>query len=126
VAYTAETFREFWADPHNAAPSEDIHDDVVGYWPGSDEPVRGRDEYVGKLHELLSRVPDLTLSPQESADDGEHIFIRWIAHATNADGERIEQEGVDRIKVQDGKVIENRIFFDRAQFERKLGRSLEL
>jgi ketosteroid isomerase-like protein len=126
VAYTAESFREFWAKPDLSSPSEDIHDDVVGYWPGTDEPVRGRDEYLGKLRELLERVPDLTLMPQESADDGEHIFIRWVAHATSADGERIEQEGVDRIKVQDGKVVENRIFFDRGQFERKLGKPLDL
>jgi len=124
--FTAETFAEFWAKPDLSTPSENLHDDVVGYWPGTDEPVRGRDEYVGALKELLRRVPDLTLSVQESADNGEHIFIRWVAHATNTDGERIEQTGVDRIKVEDGKVVENRIFFDRAQFERKLGRSLDL
>jgi hypothetical protein len=38
----------------------------------------------------------------------------------------IEQTGVDRIKVRDGKVVENRIFIDRREFERKLGRSLAL
>jgi hypothetical protein len=32
-----------------------------------------------------------------------------------------EQTGVDRIKVRDGKVVENRIFFDRREFERKPG-----
>ena len=124
--FTAQTFAEFWAKPDVSPPSDAIHDDVVGYWPGTDEPVRGRDEYVGALRELLARVPDLTLSVQESADNGEHIFIRWVAHATSADGERIEQTGVDRIRVVDGKVVENRIFFDRAQFERKLGKSLDL
>jgi hypothetical protein len=45
--------------------------------PGEDEPVRGRVEYVGALSELLARVPDLTLSVAESADNGEHIFIRF-------------------------------------------------
>jgi ketosteroid isomerase-like protein len=81
---------------------------------------------VGALRELLRRVPDLTLSVRESADNGEHIFVRWVAHATNADGKRIEHTGVDRIKVENGKVVENRIFFDRVQFERKLGISLDL
>jgi ketosteroid isomerase-like protein len=75
---------------------------------------------------LLARVPDLTLSVAESADNGENLFIRWVAHATGADGKPIEHTGVDRIKLRDGKVIENRIFFDRAEFERKLGRSLDL
>ena len=98
---------------------------MIGYWPGSDEPVRGRDEYVGALQELLARVPDLTLQVLESADNGEYLFLRWVAHATGAAG-RIEHTGVDRIKVIDGKVVENRIFFDRAEFERKLGVSLDL
>jgi ketosteroid isomerase-like protein len=123
--FTAETFARFWAKPDLSTLSDDLDDDVVGYWPGEDEPVRGRDEYVGALSELLARLPDLTLSVAESADNGEYIFIRWVAHATGIDGP-IEQTGVDRIKVENGKVVENRIFFDRAQFERKLGRSLDL
>jgi ketosteroid isomerase-like protein len=123
--FTAETFARFWARPDLSTPSDDLDDDVVGYWPGEDEPVRGRDEYVGALSELLARLPDLTLRVAESADNGEYIFIRWVAHATGVDGP-IEQTGVDRIKVENGKVVENRIFFDRAQFERKLGRSLDL
>jgi predicted SnoaL-like aldol condensation-catalyzing enzyme len=123
--FTAETFARFWAKPDLSTPSDDLHDDVIGYWPGSDEPVRGRDEYVGALSELLKRVPDLTLTVVESADNGEYLFIRWIAHATGANGP-IEHTGVDRIKVVDGKVVENRIFFDRAEFERKLGVSLDL
>jgi hypothetical protein len=123
--FTAETFAQFWAKPDLSIPSDDLDDDVIGYWPGSDEPVRGRDEYVGALRELLERVPDLTLTVVESADNGEHLFIRWVAHATGANG-RIEHTGVDRIKVIKGKVVENRIFFDRAEFERKLGVSLDL
>ena len=123
--FTAEVFAEFWAKPDLSTPSDDLHDEVIGYWPGTDEPVRGREEYVEALQELLARVPDLTLRVAESADNGEHLFIRWVAHATGADG-RIEHTGVDRIKVVDGKVVENRIFFDRAEFERKLGISLNV
>jgi ketosteroid isomerase-like protein len=124
--FTAETFAAFWAKPDLSVPSDDLAVDVVGYWPGEEEPVRGREAYVGALHELLARVPDLTLSVAESADNGENLFIRWVAHATGAEGRPIEHTGVDCIKVRDGKVVENRIFFDRAEFERKLGRTLDL
>jgi hypothetical protein len=126
--FTAETFAAFWAKPDltDPAAASPIAEDVVGYWPGEEEPVRGREAYVAALRKLLARVPDLTLSIAESAHDGENLFIRWVAHATGAEGRRIEHSGVDRIKVVDGKVVENRIFFDRAQFERKLGKSLDL
>jgi ketosteroid isomerase-like protein len=126
--FTAETFAAFWAKPDLSDPSgaANLADDVVGYWPGEEEPVRGREAYLGALQELLERLPDLTLSVAEAADNGEDLFIRWVARATGAGGKPIEHTGVDRIKVRDGKVIENRIFFDRAEFERKLGRSLRL
>ena len=123
--FTASTFAQFWAKPDLSTPSEELHDDVIGYWPGTDEPVRGRDEYVGALKALLARVPDLTLQVVESADSGEYLFIRWVAHATGENG-RIEHSGVDRIRIVDGKVVENRIFFDRGEFERKLGISLDV
>ena len=71
-------------------------------------------------------MPDLTLTVAESAQEGDNLFIRWVASATDAEGREIEHTGVDRIRVVDGMVVENRIFFDREQFERKLGRSLEL
>jgi hypothetical protein len=125
MAFTAETFADFWAKPDASTPSENLDDDVIGYWPGTDEPLRGRDEYVGAVRELLARVPDLALQVVGSADNGEHLFIRWVAHATGEHG-RIEHPGVDRVKVVDGKVVENRIFFDRAEFERKLGISLDV
>ena len=126
--FTAESFAAFWAKPDLSDPAgaAALAEDVVGYWPGEDDPVRGRQAYRGALQELLERVPDLTLSVAESADNGENLFIRWVAHAAGADGKPIEHTGVDRVKVRDGKVVENRIFFDRAQFERKLGKSLDL
>jgi ketosteroid isomerase-like protein len=126
--FTAKTFAAFWAKPDLSDPSgvSPLAEDVVGYWPGEEEPVRGREEYVGALQELLDRVPDLTLSVVESAGNEENLFIRWVAHATGADGKPIEHTGVDRIKVRDGKVVENRIFFDKAAFERKLGTKLTL
>jgi ketosteroid isomerase-like protein len=125
-SFNAEVFAAFWAKPDASSPSDALAEDVVGYWPGEDEPVRGREDYVSALQKLLAGVPDLTLSVAEWAENGESLFIRWIAHATGRDGEPIEQTGVDRIKVVNGKVAENRIFFDRAQFERKLGKSLDL
>lgn len=126
--FTAETFAAFWARPDlaDSLGTSPLAEDVVGYWPGEDEPVRGREAYVGALTELLRRVPDLTLTVAESADNGEHLFIRWVAHASGADGRPIEHTGVDRIRVVNGKVVENRIFFDRDEFERKLGTSLDL
>src|SRR5262249_22335801 len=126
TGFTVETFAGFWANPDLTSPAAliPLAEDVVGYWPGTDDPVRGRDDYVAALVELLNRVPDLTLEVAESAQDGEYLFIRWIAHATGENGP-VEHGGVDRIKVRDGKVVENRIYFDRQTLEQELGQALE-
>jgi hypothetical protein len=31
--FTAETFARFWAKPDLSTPSDDLSDDVIGYWP---------------------------------------------------------------------------------------------
>jgi hypothetical protein len=46
---------------------------------------------------------------------GDVIFIRWIAHGTGLD-QPSGFSGVDRILLENGKVRENRIYFDPARF----------
>jgi hypothetical protein len=123
--FTVDTFAEFWADPTSAGPPDELADDIVGYWPGREEPIRGKADYVGTLGKLFTLVPDLTLAVAEHAENGEYLFIRWIATGTGASG-AFEQTGVDRIKIADGKVAENVIVFDRAAMEEKVGAKLPI
>jgi len=109
--FTVETFAEFWAAPHEAeAPGEPLAEDVVGHWPG-EEPIRGREAYMAALQRLLEELPGLRLEVAEHAQNGEDLFIRWIAHGDGVEG----VTGIDRIKVVDGKVVENIIRFDREE-----------
>jgi len=88
---------------------------VVGYWP--DTEVHGVEAYSRRLQELLELLPDLRLEVGDHADNGEHIFVRWIMRATGRHG-AFELGGVDRIKTtDDGLIAENRIFFDTKRFE---------
>jgi hypothetical protein len=121
--FTIDTFAEFWAEPKLDPEDDNLAEDVVGYWPGRYGKVSGIEEYVGILAKLLDAVPDLTLAVAEHAESGEHIFVRWIATGTGPDGP-FEFTGIDRIKVVDGKVAENYIRFDIAEFEAAIGVSL--
>jgi ketosteroid isomerase-like protein len=122
AGWTTELFAEFWQAPDlNRIPSI-ITDDVVGYWPGG-RIVRGRDEYMTALEELLALLPDVRLDVKEHtmSADGEFGFTRWVMHATGANGP-FELDGMDRTRVRDGLVCENYVFFDSAQFEALVGR----
>jgi SnoaL-like polyketide cyclase len=117
VGYTHESFAKFWANPkvgikHNA---ELAHGDVVGYWPGSDEPVRGLADYTERLEQVLALVPDIQLEVLEHARNGDVMFIRWQATGTGPNG-RFEFRGVDRMLIEDGLLKENVILFDSAEF----------
>src|ERR1044072_3836548 len=114
--FTVDTFAAFWADPTNGGPPDELADDIVGHWPGHTEPIVGKENYVGALGRLFSVVPDLTLAVAEHAENGEYLFIRWIATGTGANG-TFEHSGVDRIKAVDGKGVENFISFPRRSME---------
>jgi hypothetical protein len=62
--WTTELFAEFWAAPDLRYIPSIITDDVVGYWPGG-RTVRGAEQYMQALEELLALLPDLRLEVPE-------------------------------------------------------------
>jgi SnoaL-like domain len=121
AGWTTDLFAEFWATPDLRYIPSIITNDVVGYWPGG-RTVRGGEQYMDALKELLTLVPDLRLEVGEHAmsADGEFGFSRWVMHGTGARGP-FELVGMDRTRVRDGLVCDNYVFFDLAQFEELVG-----
>ena len=73
--------------------------DVVGHWPGRDEPVRGREEYTRSIAAAVEALPDMYMDVAEHARNGDYVFIRWVLHATGRHGP-FELSGIDRVKVR--------------------------
>ena len=112
--FTVDQFARFWAAPDaSLIVGEMFTPDVVGAWPGDPEPVRGLAAYRARVAQLLERVPDLTLEVAEHASNGPYLFIRWNARGTGPDGP-FETTGIDRIRIENGRVAENIIRFDPA------------
>jgi hypothetical protein len=113
--FDVDAFAAFWDAPDLTNATAALADDAVAHWPG-EEPVRGSGPYVERLQRLLDRVPDLRLEVAEHAQNGEHLFIRWIARGTGAAGP-FQFTGIDRIEVENGLVKENYIRYDSAELE---------
>ena len=111
AGWSVERFAAFWRQPDMRHVGSALTPDVVGYWPGSSEPLRGVADYTQRIADLLARVPDFRLEVAEHASSGDCTFIRWIARGTR-DGEAFEFGGVDRVRTRDGLVAENRIYCD--------------
>jgi hypothetical protein len=115
--FSAELFAAFWAAPDMSHGMEVLADDIIGYWPGDNEPVRGFQAYTQKIADLLAVAPDLKLEVIDSATvagpaEGEElVFLHYVGHATGPDGP-IEIRGIDRVRTRDGIVVENVIRYD--------------
>jgi hypothetical protein len=120
LTWSVESFQAFWSNPNPELVPGVLTDDVVGYWAGRDEPVRGRDDYTACIAALIAALPDVRLDVAEHAHDGEFTFVRWIMHATGRSGP-FEMTGIDRIRLRDGQVAENVIVFDTNAFEHRAG-----
>ncbi|WP_156686785.1 nuclear transport factor 2 family protein [Mycobacterium sp. Marseille-P9652] len=115
--FSAEVFAAYWAEPTMSRGFEILADDIVGYWPGDPEPVRGIEPYTAKIAEILDTAPDLTLEVIDSAtvpgaDPGEElVFLHYVGRGTGPDGP-FEIRGIDRVRTRDGIVVENVIRYE--------------
>ena len=118
--FSAEMWAAFWDAPNMSLRQDILADDIVGYWPGDHEPVRGLSAYQGKIAELLEAYPDLRLELVDSAtvpgkaDDEELVYLHYVGRATGPDGP-FEMRGLDRVRSRDGIVVENVVRYDPAE-----------
>jgi SnoaL-like polyketide cyclase len=118
--WSVEAFEAFWSKPDPSLVPGALTEDVVGYWTGRAEPVRGREAYTRCIAELVEALPDVRLEVAEQAENGEFTFIRWIMRATGRHGP-FEFSGIDRVRKRGPLVAENVIVFDTAEFEARSG-----
>ena len=115
--FSPEFFAAFWAAPSMSHSMDILADDIVGYWPGDPEPVRGYEAYTQKIADILTAAPDLKLELVDNATaagpaEGEELFfLHYVGHATGPNGP-IEIRGLDRVRTRDGVVVENVIRYE--------------
>lgn len=118
--WSVEWDKRFWSKPDPKNAMEVLHPEVVSYWPGLNAPVIGPVNYVGCLAALVQMLPDVRLVIPEHAYAENLYFVSWIMLATGKNG-FFELEGVDRIRLCDGLLIENLVIFDTAAFATRSG-----
>ncbi len=115
--FSAEVFAAYWAAPTMSRGLDILAENIIGYWPGDPEPVRGIEAYTAKIAELLAAAPDLQLELVDSATvpgatEGEElVFLHYVGGGTGPDGP-FQIRGLDRVRTRDGIVVENVIRYD--------------
>jgi SnoaL-like domain len=121
--FSAELFAAFWAAPDISRGLNILAEDIVGYWPGDPEPVRGIEAYTAKIAEILDAAPDLhpevvdSATVPGSAASEELVFLHYVGEGTGPAGP-FRIRGLDRVRTRNGMVVENVIRYDPLFLER--------
>lgn len=105
-------FAAAWAARDGQAFLALWHPDGVLHYPLVDRPIRGSE--IARLNEIQrERAPDLVwqLVDWTSRDD---VVIVEFQSTRVFDGERFDWRGVDKIRLDRGKIIEERVYMDTA------------
>jgi hypothetical protein len=84
--WSVDAFEAFWSNPDPSLVPPVLTEDVVGHWPGREEPVRGRDDYTRCIAQIVEALPGMYLEVAESAQNGHFVFVRWTSTPPAATG----------------------------------------
>lgn len=105
-------FAAAWASRDGEAFLALWHPDGVLHSPLYDRPVLGRE--LGRLTELVKeRAPDSVWQLLDWTARGDTVIVEWQTTRT-AGGRRFDWRGVDKFRLRDGRIAEERVYMDTA------------
>jgi ketosteroid isomerase-like protein len=80
--------------------------------PLADRPIAGSE--LGRLTELTkAQAPDHVWQLLDWAARGDRVIIEWQATRVIS-GERFDWRGVDKFRLENGRIVEERVYMDTA------------
>ena len=98
-----------------SSAGEVLQPDVVMYHPSAPEPVRGLEAVQGFLGMFRAGMPDLSLTVEDLAGDGDRVAARWSARGTHTEemfgipptNKQLEIHGISFFRFADGRIAED-------------------
>ena len=127
-----DAFRILFDERDLSDPYRFWSDDSVDHFLAAGQSVRGAEALARWFRELLDAVPDFRMEVLNVFDDGDRqATLQWRATGTFTggpflgiapNGRRIDLRGADVFRFDsDGKIDENTIYYDGAEFARQVG-----
>jgi steroid delta-isomerase-like uncharacterized protein len=94
-----------------------------------DRTITSPSELREYMASLFAALPDLRFEVHTMAEEGEHVIAYWTITGTHEGvfegikptGTKLSVEGFERMTIRDGKLVANRVVFDRTSFGQQLG-----
>ncbi|HKU96385.1 MAG TPA: nuclear transport factor 2 family protein [Vineibacter sp.] len=105
-------FAAAWAARDGEAFLALWHPDGVLHYPLVDRPIAGSE--LGRLNDIQKEAaPDLVWQLLDWTSRGDVVIIEWQSTRI-VSGRRFDWRGVDKLRLKDGKIIEERVYMDTA------------
>ncbi len=125
-AWSVEAFARFWANHDPSVVPMALTDDVVGFWSGRPEQVRGKDAYTACIAALVNGLPGVYVTPVERAADGELTFILGDARHRHAWPVRVQRHRPGQDSRGSGRRTPDRLRYSRLRGTGRHGTPLDL
>jgi hypothetical protein len=88
------------------------HPEGTPITPIADRPIHGRE--LGRLNEVQKQAaPDLVWQLLDWSSRGDIIIVEWQS-SRFISGKRLDWRGVDKLRLKEGRIIEERVYADTA------------
>jgi len=123
-----ERLTELW-NTGDAALVSEVYSEGVERSDPNQKLGRGTQEIARYIAELRSGFPDFKLEMKRQTGDGDQVAMEWTATGTHAGtylgipatGRKVTMHGVTLDRIENGKVVNERAYFDRLSLLEQLG-----
>lgn len=120
---------ELWNTGNPDVARQLYGDNAERYDPNRQEATRGPEEIGRYVAEIRTGYPDFKLEINEAIAEGDRLAIDWTVTGTHkgeflgipATGKRINIRGMSLERIESGKIVEDRVYFDRLTMLQQLG-----
>jgi ketosteroid isomerase-like protein len=106
-------FAAAWANRDGEAFLALWHPEGLLHSPLYDRPISGR-EQVRLMEVVKERAPDVVWQLLDWTSRGSDVVIIEWQSTRNVGGKRFEWRGVDKFRLRDGRILEERVYSDTA------------
>ena len=123
-------YAEAWGNGDIEAVKEIVSPDYVLHVSGKDLSL---EDAIESLKKQIAMFTDMTGSAEDIIAKGDKVILRYIFRATHgkdvegfpATGNKIEADGIEIVRVENGKIVESWDAFDSMSFVLQLGMELK-
>jgi steroid delta-isomerase-like uncharacterized protein len=120
---------ELWNSGNLELVAQLYSDEAERNDPNQPHPIRGTQQIGDYIVEVRTGFPDFKIEIKQQIGDAEQIAREWTCTGTHngvfqgipATGRPVRISGVSLQRMQDGKITEERVYFDRLALLQQLG-----